>query len=227
MHDQSQNQLPPPPPPSKANPYPIFIAAVLASALSLAYSTAKAQEPSQFKRHQISMMLGSGDFDTDLGSGTTDNVSPISLGYGFNVTERHGIWVQLTPPTEFEEDPDAQGTYDSIQILYKATFPTAKENIKPYALVGFSNLAWEIDYSRQFIEASKAAGLDLERGGSGLGLAFGAGVDFFILPEFSLHLSIINDLSRGVGNLFSISGVSVGNVDASTSILFFGASFHF
>ena len=215
MHDQVKTSCPPPPPPSKANPYLIFIAAVLASALPLAYSTAKAQEPSQFKRHQISMMFGSGDFDTDLGSGTTDDVSPISLGYGFNVTERHGIWVQLTPSTEVDEVPGVvEVSYDSTQILYKATFPTAKENIKPYALVGLSILAWNFDVAprlRRLVEDG-----DIPEDGSGLGLAFGAGVDFFVLPEFSLRISLIADVAR-----------EAGDPDISTSVVFFGASFHF
>ena len=206
MHDQVKTSCPSP---SKANPFPIFIVAVLALALPLVYSTAKAQEPSQFKQHQISMMFGSGDFDTDLGPGTTDDVSPISLGYGFNLTERHGIWVQLTPSTEVDEVPGLKVSYDSTQILYKATFPTVKENIKSYALVGLSILAWNLDYNPNLFPS-------FVEDGSGLWLAFGAGVDYFVLPEFSLHLSLIADVAR-----------EAGDADISTSIAFFGASFHF
>ena len=87
MHDQVKTNCPPPPP-SKANPFPIFIAAVLALALPLVYSTARAQEPSQllkpaeaqepsqFKRFQISAMSGIGLFGT----------SPEFVGFGLHKT---------------------------------------------------------------------------------------------------------------------------------------------
>ena len=230
MHDQVKTNCPPPPPLihfpfslSKANPYSIFIAAVLALALPLVYSTAKAQEqePSQFKQHQISMMVGGGDLniDVDAGFGTqpdiTYGVSPISLGYGFNDTEGSGFRVQLTGSTALDEVPGLiELSYSSIQFLYRWTFPTAKENIKPYVLAGLSFLTWNFDYDPFLFTP-------LVEDGSALGFAFGAGVDYFVLPEFSLSISVIADSAIAATH-------ENGDYDAiGTSALFFGASFHF
>ena len=233
MYDQVKTNCPPPPP-SKANPFPIFIAAVLASALPLVYSTAKAQgpsqllepakaqEPGQFKRFQISMMSGVGQLDTNpdfVGFGLTDDVSPISLGYGFNITERYGIWVQLTPSTEVEKELGGtlEISYESTQIFYKVAIPEEKEYIKSYGMVGLSHLTWnyELAPGYRFVN-SEDGSVAIVEDGSGLGLAFGMGTDFFVLPEFSLRISLIADFVP-----------EAGNVDINTLVLFFGASFHF
>ena len=187
----------------------VFAAVALASALALACSTASAQGSEPVAKNQISIMLGSGQFETDLGLfGTEDDVQPISLSYGFNFTERHGILIQRTPSTDLEEAPGFEASYDSTYILYKATFPTIKENIESYWLVGLSTLAWGYTLNTGFGTFS--------RDESGAGLAAGVGLDLFVSPEVSLRLLYLIDFPR-----------DAGDTDVSTSILNFGVGFHF
>ena len=202
MHSQDIN------PPSLGQPKAtsIVVAAVLATTLSLACSTASAQGTAPNAKNQVSVLLGFGSLNTDLAFGTTDDIQPISLSYGFNFKERQGILVQLTPSTDLEDSPGFE--YKSTYILYKAMFSTGKENIKPYAVVGLSDLSlsYSIVVGRSVFTADD----------SGIGLALGGGVDYIVSPTVSLRLFYLVDAVREVGDL-----------DISTASLNFGVSFRF
>ena len=102
----------------------------------LAYSSASAQGAHPATGHQVGFMLGlSAQFNTDLGLvGTSDDVQPVSLIYGYNFTARHGILVQLTSSTDLEEGFGFAGAYASTSVLYKATFPDQNKRGKAQAL---------------------------------------------------------------------------------------------
>ncbi len=181
---------------------------LFALALSLVSSNASAQGARPTRGFEVSVLLGiSGQFRTDLGSGTSDDVQPISLSYGFNFSERHGLVVQLTPSTDLEEVPGFEGAYASSSVLYKATFPTKIDQgkLEPFVLVGLSRLAWRTEVFSITINDE-----------SGVGLALGASVDYYISPELSLRLLLFDDLER-----------DTGDINASVSAISFGVGFHF
>ena len=202
-----------------------------ASAQDASAQDTNAQDASPATRHQgLSLMLGSGEFRTDLGAdtsgtGTSDDVKPISLSYEYNFTERHGILVlsTLADLEEVPEFPSAAGEYSSFSVLYKATFPTKIEKLKPYVLVGLSSLSWNVEVQGTTIYDHV-----------GVGLGLGLGIDYEVLPYLSLRLLFFNDLERDTqeqlirfGERGTRRDISGDIVKASASALNFGVVFKF